>query len=541
MNTQRSKRILWIQRVFAIAAAGLSTAACADQPALPDAMPVAEPAAQASPSPQAGRVIPDRYIVVLKDDEKDVPGFARRVTTEPGAAVHYTYEHVLKGFAVTLPPKAVEALRRNPRVKYIEPDGIAAFDLATQYGATWGLDRVDQLDRPLNGTYGYQSTGRGVNVYVIDSGIETAHAEFGGRARVGMDVNGGTGQDCHGHGTHVAGTIGGRVYGVAKAANLVAVRVSSCKDDLTRSGVVKAVEWVTLNYRRPAVVNMSLSFTYQWWIGDAVGEAVQNSIRAGVSYVVAAGNNDGADACERTPARVPDAITVGATTAGDARADFSNQGSCIDIFAPGVGIASAGLSGGMGVLKSGTSMAAPHVTGTVALYLERDPSATPGIVRDVLLKNSTVGRLTNLGTSLNTLVRTPLGIAVHRLFRASSGDHMYGPDPREALSLGYVLEGRNYFYLTPRTGTEYADLYRCLVPATGDHFLSTHSTCEGMVKEAMLGRIAKWQVAGTVPLYRLYNRSNGDHFYTISYTERQSAISSGWVSEGVTGYVFTKW
>jgi subtilisin family serine protease len=226
-------------------------------------------------------------------------------------------------------------MSRHAEVAFIEEDGEVSID-TTQTGATWGLDRIDQRNRPLNGTFVYTYAGSGVRAYVIDTGIRTTHSQFGTRAAVSYDALGGNGQDCNGHGTHVAGTIGGSTYGVAKSVQLRAVRVLNCSGSGTNSGVIAGVDWVRANHIKPAVANMSLG----GGASSALDTAVNNAINAGVTFVVAAGNSN-ANACNYSPARVGAAITVGSTTSGDVRSSFSNYGSCVDIFAPGSSITSA--------------------------------------------------------------------------------------------------------------------------------------------------------------------------------------------------------
>ena len=485
--------------------------------------------------------IPDRYIVVFSANVHDAPGLAERLVREHQGTLYHTYEHTIRGFAARLSAAAVQALRRNPNVEYVAEDGWVELALSTQSNATWGLDRIDQHDLPLNASYRYRSTGQGVRAYVIDTGIRTSHSEFGGRASVGADFvgDGQNGQDCNGHGTHVAGTIGGQIYGVAKAARLISVRVFDCYGTPAPSSrIIAAVDWVTANAQKPAVVNMSLAGGYY----APTNDALQASISRGITYVVGAGN-DTTDACTKSPASTPAAITVGATTSSDTRSPFSNWGTCVDVFAPGSAITSAWWGSDIQTVTiSGTSMATPHVAGVAALYLERDPTASPAIVHEAITKNATVGRLYDVGPgSPNRLVRAPLRIAIHRTYSHPLTDHMYGHDPLEGASLGYVLEGRNYFFLTDSPTVDDAELYRCFNSAVHDHFLTLDPNCEGRSRDASLGRIATRQLPGTVPLYRLVDPTTWDHFYTTSYSERQSAMNAGWREEGTTGYVFTEW
>ncbi|HLL84869.1 MAG TPA: S8 family peptidase [Longimicrobium sp.] len=384
------------KRLFTAMAASIGLAACSDVPSGPT-LPADAPAAR-----QAGRAsqaIPNRYIVVFKRDVSDAPGLARQLVAAHGGTMHHSYQHAIKGFAATLPEGAVAALRRNPNVSFVEQDQRVELVQA----GSWGLDRVDQRDLPLNNSYGYTSTGSGVTAYIIDTGIETSHWEFGGRAWVGYDALGGNGQDCNGHGTHVAGTVGGANYGVAKSVGLVSVRVFGCSGGSAWSTIIAGVDWVRYYHSKPAVANMSLS----GGVSQAADDAVRNLIAAGVTVAVAAGNNYSSNACYRSPARVGEALTVGSSNSYDWKSDFSNIGYCVDLFAPGEGITSAWLYGGTNTI-SGTSMASPHVAGAAALYLQGNPYAAPATVNSAVVSNATPNRLAYIGTgSPNLLLYTP--------------------------------------------------------------------------------------------------------------------------------------
>ncbi len=310
------------------------------------------------------------------------------------ASVQHVYTAALQGLAVRLSPENLAALRQDARVAYIEADQIMTAD-AIQSDATWGLDRIDQRDLPLSSTYTYTNSGSGVNVYIIDTGIRISHVEFGGRASVGYDAigDGQNGNDCNGHGTHVAGTVGGAVYGVAKSVRLYAVRVLNCSGSGTNSGVIAGVDWVRQNAQKPAVANMSLG----GGASSALDAAVNNAINAGITFALAAGNSN-RDACNYSPARVAAGITVGATTSTDARASYSNYGNCLDLFAPGSSITSAWINNDSSTSTiSGTSMATPHVAGVAALYLQSNPAASPATVRNAIVANATSGKVTNAG------------------------------------------------------------------------------------------------------------------------------------------------
>lgn len=358
--------------------------------------------------PMVGQAIPDRYIVVLQPRVANPGAEARAMAAAAGGQVERVFSTALKGFSARLPAVAVSRLAQNPNVLSIEPDRVIGLAAGSQNNAPWGLDRIDQVDRPLSTTYDYLATGAGVRAYIIDTGIRASHSDFGGRTLPGFTAisDGNGSNDCNGHGTHVAATVGGSQWGVAKAAALVPVRVLGCDGSGSYSGVIAGVDWAAAQTHRPAVANLSLGGP----TSDALDQAIAGATASGLSMVVAAGNSN-ADACNYSPARAPSAITVGATTSSDARANYSNFGPCLDLFAPGSAITSAWYTSDFASASlNGTSMAAPHVAGVVALVLEKNPNASAASVTELLLGTASVNKLSSIGRRSPNLLVYSLGM-----------------------------------------------------------------------------------------------------------------------------------
>jgi subtilisin family serine protease len=351
------------------------------------------PAEPAAPR-EASNLQFSRYVVVFHDNTVNPAGVTTAVTNQYGLRADRVYVSALQGFTAVMSPAAAQNLARDPRVKFVEADQIYKTTTTQSPTPSWGLDRIDQSALPLNSSYSFGQNGTGVHFYGIDTGIFFGHSDFGGRASAGFDaVTPSTGAaDCDGHGTHTASTAAGTTYGVAKNMTLVAVRVLDCTGSGTTAGVVAGVDWVRQHAIKPAVANMSLG----GGLSSALNTAVANAVTAGIVFTVSAGNSN-ASACSTSPASTPTALTVGATDKTDARASFSNWGTCLDLFAPGVGITAAVWPSGTAVY-SGTSMSAPHVAGVVGLYLQQNPTATPAQVATAITGNATAGKVTSPGT-----------------------------------------------------------------------------------------------------------------------------------------------
>ncbi|HEY9402991.1 MAG TPA: S8 family serine peptidase [Pyrinomonadaceae bacterium] len=479
--------------------------------------------------------VPNSYIVVFKDSvpQNRVNAFAAQLARTHGGTVGYIYQHALRGFSVELSEGQARALSLNPQIEYIEEDTVVE-GAAVQNRPTWGLDRIDQRGLPLNASYSYANAGTGVNVYVVDGGIRYTHREFGGRAALAYDyVAGGTGMDCNGHGTHVAGTIGSATYGVAKNAKLWSVRVLDCSNLGTVARIVAGVDWITANHVKPAVANLSFATGLG---NNTMDLAVRNSIAAGVTYVVAAGNNAG-DAALRSPARVTEAITVAATDQNDSQATFSNSGAVVDVYAPGVDIISTWSTSDEATnIRSGTSFAAPFVAGMAARYLSGNPQATPASVSQAITRSATAGQITNAGAgSPNLLLYRPDGKIAFSSARDGNDFELYtmNPDGSEQTRLTvhdysddmwpeYSPDGTKIAFTSGRGDDLYYQVY--VMNSDGSNVTRVTNSRTGHSAESA------WSPDGTQLAFRS-NRDGGDwEIYAINVdgtNERRLTNSPG--------------
>ena len=377
--------------------------------------PHAKSKKKASKVKKVKKPVRDQYIVVLGEED---PEEGRSISPEDiirdyklraRGKIRHSYNIVLRAFSAKLTEQEAEQISQDPRVDFVEQDSYLE-KKTIQDNAPWGLDRMDQASLPLDRKYNYGSNGSGVNVYIVDTGVRSSHSDFSGRVDTGFtaipDGKGST--DCDGHGTHVSGIVAGTIHGVAKGARIIPVRVIGCDGTGSTSDSIEGIEWITRNHRKPAVVNLSLGID---GISSALDTAVSNSIAAGITYVIAAGNN-GTDACSESPGRVPTAITVAATNNSDGRPSYSNYGSCVDVFAPGDDIVSAAHTSDSGTLTlSGTSMAAPHVTGAVALYLQMNTGANATQVTQGIVGKAIQGKVSGPGSGSPNRLLLVQGVA----------------------------------------------------------------------------------------------------------------------------------
>ncbi|MCS7480311.1 S8 family peptidase [Umezawaea endophytica] len=492
--------------------------------------------ASAAPEGTVGQAVgatavPDRYVVVLKDTataksetRQTADGLAKRY----GGTVQVTWRHALRGFAISTSAANARKLAADPAVASVSQDAeVHAVDTQPN-PPSWGLDRIDQRDLPLNASFTYPTTAANVRAYIIDTGIRTTHSTFGGRATWGFNAVDTNNTDCNGHGTHVAGTVGGAEYGVAKSVRLVAVKVLNCAGSGTFAQVITGVDWVTANAVKPAVANMSLGGTASAATAP-LEAAVRASIASGVTYAVASGNSN-SNACGFSPALVAEAITVNASDITDRRASFSNYGTCTDLFAPGVNITSAWIGSDSATNTiSGTSMASPHTAGVAAVYLATHPGDTPAAVQSALIADSTPDRITDPGPgSPNRLLYLgsgpggPSTVDVSRYYNGR--DHLTSTTGAPG---GYTREGSlGRAYSTQVAGTH--PLYQCRVGS--DYFTSVDAGCEGQVGAGVIGYFLDSATDTSGPIRRCIVHGSGDHM------DSSDLNCEGQIIEGILGY-----
>ncbi|TQV72889.1 S8 family serine peptidase [Aliikangiella marina] len=512
----------------------------------------------------ASKAIKDQYIVLLKDsyapavfgsaDSQTVIPFsqltleqrklqlqttAMEIANQVNGEIIQQYPNAVNGFVIKMSPSELVDLQKDPRIMMIEQDQVMrAYD--TQSGATWGLDRIDQQDLPLSTDYTYQLDGSGVNAYVIDTGVNIGHSEFVGRATSGWDFvdNDADASDCNGHGTHVAGSLGGTIYGVAKNVNITAVKVLGCNGSGSNSGVIAGVDWVAGNASLPAVANMSLG----GGSSPALDTAVNNAINTGVTFVVAAGNSN-INACYGSPNRVPAAITVASSTAADARSSFSNWGACVDLFAPGSSINAAWHTGGFNTI-SGTSMAAPHVAGAVAMYLQANPSALPSEVSSSLSGFATQDKISNPAGSPNLLLNVefdgdsqtpppPPPLPVEKVRFEVSDDAL---TKIHSLTLTGLTASTNYQCSVYSTDIAGATVSADINASTGASPDTIPPSCNGSASitvytdSALIGWGANEPTIATIE-YRVVGEQDWQRASTINFLANDSLLLTGLASE----------
>jgi serine protease len=520
-------------------------------------------------SADVNRVIEGQYIVVLKDQYINQQVFMmagqasinaanttyyRRFAVENAATemanrhnvkITKQYYAALSGFAAQMSEKDMRVLLADDRIAFIEQDQVMRANIV-QDDATWGLDRIDQANLPLDSLYSYDADGSGVRTYIIDTGIFVSHNDFGDRAENGWDFvdNDNVANDCNGHGTHVAGIIGSSTYGVAKNVTLIALRVLDCNGSGSSSDVIAGIDWVSQNAVRPAIINMSLG----GGPSSALDRSVQNAINNGITFVVAAGNTD-SNACADSPGRVADALTVASSISTDARSSFSSWGSCVDLFAPGSSITSTWNNGGIRT-ASGTSMASPHVAGVAALYLQNNTAANPTTVNAAIINNAADGRIGDANGSPNRLLQSTFNGSAppppppedNILEKGIAETSLSGSAGRE---MNYTMEvpaGTANLNFSIRGGSGDADLYVRVgsAPTTSSYDCRPYrngnvESCNFSAPQAgtyhiMLRAYRRYNGVALIGDYTVTNQSNGSFFENTTNVDIPDNGSTGVIS-----------